>query len=562
MAETFLPIFPGQSDNLHLSSTAPVDFGDGFFDEEHEGATPFRWMSLRGRLSFEPQPVGRALELEVCCEFGDLSQELDVSSGGHHERLPLIDGWSTISVPIPADADHLVLELNKPYPHDYYLSDARTLGIRVRTPLLHADEERHELRRRQWSNAVLNLREMLEGRTVLESTPTSLGIDLHGACNVKPPCGYCEWDIAKDEEGDNVSAPFTVQTLAEYGPFFDNATDVVNCSIGEPFMMKNLDAILDVFGAQGKTLEMTTNGQILTDRNIEKLLGRDIHLYISLDAATRETYAQFRNDTFDKVLHNVRRLVEAKGGKGNLPKVLLVFMPMRANVHELDAFVALCAELGVDQMILRPLNDTPGNGLDWERGGYHFRYERELLPFEELVRVSGRAAERSRQLGVDLHDQMDFGGLLESSFEESFEAGREEVMAPAPTPVEKAPALPKPSLGFDKRPACAEPWKDLYILRRGIRPCCYGGAPIGDMDGYRDAWNSPLLQAIREKLAGGSFHDYCVMSPACPIVRKSEHVHELPARQEARLWIWRRWQKLNEHTAGIPRRVVNAIRRK
>lgn len=562
MVETFLPLHPGPASSP-AAPTAPVELGDGFYDEEHEGATPFRWMSLRGRLSFAPQPIPRALELEVCCEFGDLSQQLKVSSGDVREELSLIDGWSTISVPIPAEADHVDLELNKPYPHEYYPSDERTLGIRLRSPVLHTDERRHGLRERQRANAVLNTHEMLEGKTVLESTPPSLGIDLHGACNVKPPCVYCEWDAAKDEEADNVDAPFTVQTLEEYGPFFDHATDVVNCSIGEPFMMKNLDELFDVFGAQGKTLEMTTNGQILTERNIAKLLGRDIHLYISLDAATARTYAQFRNDTFDKILHNIRRLVAAKGGKGSLPKVFLVFMPMRANVHELDGFVELCAELGVDQMILRPLNDTPGNGLDWQRGGYHFQYEHELLPFDELLRVSGRAAERARQRGVALRDQLDFGGSLEKVFEAGFEAGREEVdVAPTLSEAATPPAEAKPSLGFERHPVCAEPWKDLYILRRGIRPCCYGGAAIGGMDDYRTAWNSPLLQAIRAKLAGGRFHEYCVMSPACPIVRKAEHVHELPASQKARLTVWRMWQRLNEVTGATPRKALNLIRRK
>lgn len=565
-----LPVVDGQSVSLRrtpdTAPTSPVAFGDGFYDEEHEGGVPFRWMSLRATLAFEPSPERRALELEVCCEFGDLSQELEVRSGEDGDRLPLVDGWRTISVSVPPGADRLELELNKPYPPAYYPADARTLGIRIRAPRLHADTERHQLRRHQWANAILNTREMIEGKTVLESTPTSLGIDLHGSCNVKPPCVYCEWDASKQEEGGNVDTPFTVETLQDYGPFFDHATEVVNCSIGEPFMMRNLDELLDVFGAQGKTLEMTTNGQILTDRNIQKLLGRDIHLYISLDAATPETYARLRNDTFDRILENVRRLVDAKGGRGLLPKVFLVFMPMRANVHELDAFVKLSADLGVDQMILRPLNDTPGNDLVWERGGYHFDYERELLPFDELVRVSGRAAELARRLGVELHDQMDFGGSLAGSFGGDFATGREEV---ASTPTEESPPAPeavettepKPSLGFENHPVCAEPWKDLYILRRGIRPCCYGGASIGDMDDYRTAWNSPILQAIRKKLAAGSFHEYCVMSPACPIVRKSEHVNELPARQKARLSLWRGWQRLNDATAGVPRRVVNLLRR-
>ena len=33
--------------------------------------------------------------------------------------------------------------------------------------------------------------------------------------------------------------------------------------------MKNFDELLDTFGRSGKFVEITTNGQILTDRNIE-----------------------------------------------------------------------------------------------------------------------------------------------------------------------------------------------------------------------------------------------------------------------------------------------------
>ena len=172
---------------------------------------------------------------------------------------------------------------------------------------------------RQYANACHNQRERLDGRVHLESTPPTLGIDLHGACNVKPPCVYCEWDFSKQQEGDHVDVPFSRETLRDWGAFFDNSVTLINCSIGEPFMMKNLDDLLDIFGRTGKTLQMTTNGQILTDRNIQKIVGLPIDLYVSLDAATPDTYATLRNNTFDRLLGNLRRLIAAKGGKGRAP---------------------------------------------------------------------------------------------------------------------------------------------------------------------------------------------------------------------------------------------------
>jgi MoaA/NifB/PqqE/SkfB family radical SAM enzyme len=563
---------------LFVSSTADVSFGNGFYEEERDGTQSFRWMGVHAVLTFDAQPVTRFLEFWTCGEFYDLSQELVVEAGVQTDRLALIRGWAPQSVEIPAGAGQAALAASKPFPAPFYPDDHRQLALRIRDVRLHQDPERHAAVRRQHDNGVINARELLDGRAELQSSPPSLGIDLHGACNVKPPCVYCEWDYSKDLEEDHVDTPFTRDTLREWGSLFDNAVSLVNCSIGEPFMMKQIDDLLDTFGNTGKVLEMTTNGQILTDRNIAKLLGRPIDLYVSLDAATPLTYARLRNDTFEKILGNLRRLIAAKGGPGRLPRVHLVFMPMKCNVHELDAFVQLCAELRVDRLVLRPLNYSPSSTLNADRAGYRYEYQEELLPFEQLVRVSGRAARLARDLGVQLADQMDFGGAMRELFEEEFDRGasgnsatpsletpKMPPLAPVvQAPVVQAPAEPAlllPSLGSERLPACTEPWKSLYILRRGVMPCCYGGAPLAPMEAWRETWNSSEVQAIRSELLQGRFHDYCLRSPACPIVRKAEHAHTLPAGQRLLLRTRDIWSRLNRRMGGVPNKVWIPIRR-
>ncbi len=597
----------------------PARFGPGFHGEEVEEAQAFRWMGEEGRLDFVPPDGGdggdggdgddgdeaeaRFLELEVFSPFFDLTQTLafELPEGGELASVvPLVHGWAPVSVAVPAGATGATLRVSKLLPAAHHPADPRALGVRVRRPHLHGDAARHAVIERQQSNAVLNLDEMLAGKTELRSTPPVLGIDLHGVCNVKPPCVYCEWDGSKALEGDAVDTPFTRQTVEEWGPFFDHSVSLVNCSIGEPFMMKDtLDDLLDAFGEQGKTLEMTTNGQILTDKNIEKLLGRKIHLYISLDAGTADTYAKLRNDKFDRILGNLRRLIAAKGGRAGLPKVHLVFMPMRVNVHELEDFVRLCADLGVDRMVLRPLNYSESSGLDWERNGHHFVYGEELLPWDELVRVSGRAAELARRFDVPLADQLGFGGGLAEQFPEEFERGRREATgeaaaaaeveepepqaaeatepsadavpagAPDDVPEARPDALPDggpdagplPSLGEDRLPLCIEPWKSLYILRRGVLPCCYGAAPLAPMEEYRETWNSPTLQAIRRDLAAGRFHDYCLSSESCPIVRKAAHQKGLGGSERTVITAEAVWHKIDRLGFGVPGRLMRPFKR-
>ena len=567
---------PGQPAPPSAATDAPVVFASGFYGHETDGYFDFRWMGLSGCLTFAPADSDRYLDLQVHSEFVDFSQELTLDAGGLEARFSLRKGWAPASVLIPAGSGQVTLSVNKLFPAAYYPTDDRALAIRVRAPEFHVDAQRHRNIVVQHENLVANEREMVAGQPALASTPPRLGIDLYGVCNVKPPCVYCEWDHNKKLEGDQVDTPFTLETLREWGPFFDQSMSLVNCSIGEPFMMKNLDELLDAFGAGGKEVEITTNGQILTDRNIQRLIGRPINLYVSLDAGTPETYAKLRNNRFEPILKNLERLITAKGGPGRYPHIHLVFMPMKVNAHELEQFVEIAARLRVDLMVLRPLNYSEGAVLDWQRSGYRFEYQKELLPFDELVRVSGRAAALCERAGVPLADQMDFGGSMGAQFEQWFEEGRQSVRqngvpaaaAPEPRPAapEAAPQAaapvtveaPLPSLGDGPKPACTEPWKSLYILRRGVFPCCYGGRPVAPMDGYREAWNSPLLQEIRSDLAQGRFHDYCVGSPSCPIVRKSSAAHELPAAQSSRL----RARRIRARLAGLWRSVKGAEARK
>lgn len=550
----------------------------GVYAIELDGIDPFRWMGQRAVLELEPSDRPQFLELEVMSEFFDLAQHLEITAGGKRHVFPLVHGWGPVSCAVPAEADTAELTAEVLLPSELHAGDPRQLAIRVRPPLLHSDAARHSAVLARHENEVLNQREMIDGRSVLRSTPPSLGIDIHGECNVKPPCVYCEWDAMKTLEGDQAGRAVGPDALAGYGEFFTNASQLVNCSIGEPFMLRQLDAILQMCSEHGKALEMSTNGQILTDRNIERLLGRNIRLYISLDAATPETYAKLRNDTLPRILANIQRLVAAKGGRGRLPYVYLVFMPMTVNRHELDQFVRLCAELDVDQLVLRPLNASEGVDLTWERSGYRFVYHREILPLPELIRLSGRADELCRRWEVPLSNQLDFGKATRDMFAALFEQGRlgvdagqdtpRQMAAPSPPDQEDEPVPPpladpsdstagaRSTLGSERWPVCTEPWRNLYILRRGIMPCCYGGQPLADMDNFREAWNGPTLQAIRSKLAQGRFHSYCLRTSSCPIVRKDEGAGGLPFAQA----VWRSFYRLRRRfdriAGGVPRKVV------
>ncbi len=69
-------------------------------------------------------------------------------------------------------------------------------------------------------------------------------------------------------------------------------------------------------------------------------------------------------------------------------------------------------------------------------------------------------------------------------------------------------------------PLCRAPWQELYILRRGVMPCCHGHAAIAPMGEWKEAWNGPEMQELRRYLKKGELAPYCLQSSACPIVQR------------------------------------------
>lgn len=400
-----------------------IGYGRGFHEEEWDDFSAFRWMAEEAVLTVPAAAADRSrfLTLPVFSEFRNLSQVLTVRREGRAlAELALLDHWNYYDVPLvpPGDAGgftaagarvELSLGLNKLFPPKYYPADTRRLGVRIGPPVLHDDAKVHDTLRRFHANAVLNHREMAEGRTVLESYPTNLGIDIYGKCNISPHCVYCLWDSMKVLEGGNVDVPVDAATLEGYGPFFTSARTLVNCSFGEPLLHPKLTELLEFCSRHRKIVELATNGQAFTERTIRALVGKPIYLYISLDAASRETYAKIRNDRWDEIIPGLRRLGEERRKAGNLPRIFMVFIPMRVNRDDLEEYFKLCVIVGADALVLRPMLFLTEPNIVEERGGHVFDYAKEMLNRREVEEVIRRAERYSKTYGIPLASQFDFG---------------------------------------------------------------------------------------------------------------------------------------------------------
>lgn len=402
---------------LNLAEADSPLYGEGWYDWESGDFFPFRWMGQRADILLPSTPfkASRYLSFAAASEYSDLRQSLSLALGEKHlAELQLLYRWNRYSLILPSasEADtpfELRLIVNRLFSGEEHPEDARELAIRVGRLEFHNDDQLYGRHISFHRNAVLNYREMTSGKTKLESFPLSLGVDLYGRCNIKPHCVYCLWDWSKEEEGDFVDAVVDEKILESYGPFFGFSRNIINCSIGEPLLHPRLEEVLEFCADQGKMIEISTNGQAFTERTIKAIIGKPIILYLSLDAACRETYAKIRNDRWDSIIPNLRRLAQERKNAGHLPKIHMVFIPMRVNRGDLEAYFRLCRDIEADALVLRPLFKLKNPRIKEDRGGYHFDYEKEILTREELEEVFGRCDEFSIKYGIPVANQFAFG---------------------------------------------------------------------------------------------------------------------------------------------------------
>ena len=187
----------------YLATAAPVSFADGFYAEEPEGSTPSGGWGSRGGLL---RPVARRAVPRAAGALGVPGPVPGAASWRPARRRDPVRSspagrgcrWRS------GRRRRGGLEVEQALPAPPTIPADRRRARRPCTRRrLHGDPERHAPSRASTPTSRQPPRDARRP-SELASTPPSLGIDLHGACNVKPPCVYCEWDFSKAAEGDHV----------------------------------------------------------------------------------------------------------------------------------------------------------------------------------------------------------------------------------------------------------------------------------------------------------------------------------------------------------------------
>lgn len=236
--------------------------------------------------------------------------------------------------------------------------------------------------------------------------PTVTALPYHYAVHLNEPCNQrCIMCVPNAQHGREV-LPLErfVALFAQLRAVAEHITLIG----GEPFMYPWIREVLGLLAQHPIAVTINTNATMLTAPMLPRLSSlHALHLKGSIDAATRETYRRIRGtDVFDRVMANLGRVSAEFAGRPHL-RLILVYVVMRENLHEVLPFVDLARGLALHRLEFHPVRHV----MDWHATndtGWSFDGRQQSCESfrDEYNDVMQRAAERCAAAGIEPEVQL------------------------------------------------------------------------------------------------------------------------------------------------------------
>ncbi len=186
-------------------------------------------------------------------------------------------------------------------------------------------------------------------RTIHPGMPVSISIEPTTACNLG--CPECPSGLKMfTRKTGNIRESDFHNWLEQLAPFI---TYVNFYFQGEPFIHPSFLEMVSKAASLKMYTSTSTNGHFLHDdlarKTVESGLDR---LIISIDGTTQEVYEQYRiHGKLEKVLEGARNIVAWKKKlASSTPHIILQFLVVKPNEHQIEDVKKLGLQLGVDEV--------------------------------------------------------------------------------------------------------------------------------------------------------------------------------------------------------------------
>ncbi|WP_420132114.1 radical SAM/SPASM domain-containing protein [Rhodopseudomonas sp.] len=483
-----------------------ISYGAGWYPTEYAEGGSFAWMSTAATLDVSTSGEDDIIIVEY--SYPALSSPIPELIVGHR-AYQLYPGYNSLLIPVSEVASHnsgiasLTLSIER---LAGFYEDQRALGLKVHRISVESDPVVINYKKTQAAIAARP--------EVCDNTPIVYMIGVTDRCNLR--CVICLKH--HEQEGDNNKDLIDLPdpSLEKLMPLAYSAQMVLLLGYGEPLLNKQLPEIIDDISAKAdNSIEMITNGLLLSPQWIDKILSRNVRvLSISMDAATPDGYERMRGGSYEKVIRNVQALVAERAKRKDAKLEIRMNMAVtRANITEVPLLSELAADLGVDTVEFRHLHENPLHAWRVEKPDFVFDYNEALIENdpEECRAALNDAIRRAKRRGVRYILDAPFVGLVD-----------DELVIAADVEV-------------GEYHECPHPWRWLMVTAAGDAYTCCWAPPLAKLADYNsgaELWNGQEYRRLRRNIKAGVVDPLCA-GVTCPFqqkaISKDAPVNERPA---------------------------------
>src|SRR5215211_1146927 len=183
--------------------------------------------------------------------------------------------------------------------------------------------------------------------------PSFVQIEPVGQCNLR--CAMCPIQFRTDGPPHGPPAFMPFETFTPIVDQFHTLEELHLQGLGEPMMHPRFFDMIAYAAAKGIRVSTNSNMTLLNARRAERCVASGLdELHISIDGATAETYEGIRvRAHFDRVLRNLDLLLDTRARFASpTPRLRLVMVIMRRNLHELPDIVRLAHQRTIDRIFV------------------------------------------------------------------------------------------------------------------------------------------------------------------------------------------------------------------
>jgi radical SAM protein with 4Fe4S-binding SPASM domain len=234
--------------------------------------------------------------------------------------------------------------------------------------------------RKLWNYFLLRSSYLLstaKGRPVHWGMPASISLEPTNRCNLRcPECPSGTRDLSRPR--GNVSCSLFKHTVDQLSK---HLMHVILYFQGEPYLHPDFFDLTSYACKRGIYTSTSTNAHFLDDENARKTVASGLHrLIISLDGTDQKAYADYRRGgDLQKVLSGIRNVVKWKKKlRSSRPYLILQFLVMKNNEHQIATAKKLAVELGADRLDLKTMQLS-----DYKNGHHRIPANRKYSRYEQ-----------------------------------------------------------------------------------------------------------------------------------------------------------------------------------